>query len=234
MEKITIGGSRRVEKYFDNGEGEFRLGIFVLSDIEKTFEREVYTFMAVLGDFGGFNDGIVFIPAILMSIYSNKMYLMSLFALLPVKRVGNSKIRDEMNDRCSDAQPTFQLTHVDTELLSEESKQMNLKKNSWCKNLCYTRFFCKRDRGVLLQEKAIEHFEDQLDIRSIVKTRIDLSILLSLLLSKEQLLLFRCQHARAFSSYDSSKKKSKPMPRDDPVDSLLNPDFISLPRNDIK
>lgn len=36
-----------------------------------------------------------------------------------------------------------------------------------------------------LQKKAIEHFENQLDIRSIVKTRIDLSILLNLLLSKE-------------------------------------------------
>ena len=41
-----------------------------------------------------------------------------------------------------------------------------------------------------LQEKAIEHFESQLDICSIVKTRIDLSLLLRSLLSKEQLLLF--------------------------------------------
>ena len=126
------------------------MAIFVLSDIKKTFEREVYSFMALLGDFGGFNDGIVFIPAILMSIYSNKMYLMSLFALLPVKRIGNSKIRDEMNDRCSDDQPAFQLTQVDTEFLSEESKRMKLQKNSWCKNLCYTEFICKKDRSVLL------------------------------------------------------------------------------------
>ena len=96
-----------MDKYFDDDIGELNLAIFVMSDIEKTFEREVYTFMAVLGDFGGFNDGIVFIPAILMSIYSNKMYLMSLFALLPVKRVGSPKTRDEMNDRCSDAQPAY-------------------------------------------------------------------------------------------------------------------------------
>ena len=78
-----------------------------------------------------------------------------------------------------------------------------------------------------LQEKAIEHFENQLDIRSIVKTRIDLSILLSLLLSKEQLLLFRNQHARAFASYDRSKKnKMSPEPRNEPADSLMDPDFL--------
>ena len=41
-----------------------------LSDIERTYEREVYSFMAALGDFGGFNDGIVLIPAIFMSFYS--------------------------------------------------------------------------------------------------------------------------------------------------------------------
>ena len=56
-----------------------------LADIEKTYEREVYSFMAALGDFGGFNDGILLFPAILMSMYSQKMFLKELFALLPVK-----------------------------------------------------------------------------------------------------------------------------------------------------
>ena len=56
-----------------------------LADIQKTYEREVYSFIAALGDFGGFNDGIVLIPAILMSFYSYKMFLKEIFALLPVK-----------------------------------------------------------------------------------------------------------------------------------------------------
>ena len=60
-----------------------------------------------------------------------------------------------------------------------------------------------------LQKKAIEKFEEHLDIRSIVKTRLDLSILLSLLLSKEQLLLYHNQHSRAFATSDSLKKKEK-------------------------
>ena len=67
--------------------------IFSLSDLEKTYEREVYSFMQALGDFGGFKEGILLFPTILMSIYSNKMYLMSLFALLPIKSSDHSKIK---------------------------------------------------------------------------------------------------------------------------------------------
>ena len=59
---------------------------FYLSDLEKTYERQVYSFMALLGDFGGFNDGIALIPAILMSIYSQKMFKRELFSFLPVKK----------------------------------------------------------------------------------------------------------------------------------------------------
>ena len=78
-----------------------------------------------------------------------------------------------------------------------------------------------------LQKKAIEHFENQLDIRSIVKTRIDLSILLSLLLSKEQLLLFHSQHARAFATYERSKKNEvSPETGKEPADSLMDPEFL--------
>ena len=78
-----------------------------------------------------------------------------------------------------------------------------------------------------LQEKAIEVFENQLDIRSIVKTRTDLSILLRSLLSKEQLLLFHNQHSRAFTSYDSSDEKeigarSNDEPEDDFIDRNLH------------
>ena len=44
--------------------------IFSLSENKMVYEREVFSFMAALGDFGGFNDGIILIPAIIMSIYS--------------------------------------------------------------------------------------------------------------------------------------------------------------------
>ena len=53
---------------------------FMLSDVSKTYEREVYSFMEALGDFGGFNDGIVLFPAIFMSIYAEKMFHQNLFS----------------------------------------------------------------------------------------------------------------------------------------------------------
>ena len=49
--------------------GEDRL-ILRLADKVRTSERESYTFMALLSDFGGFNDGIVLLPAILMTLYN--------------------------------------------------------------------------------------------------------------------------------------------------------------------
>ena len=73
--------------------------LFTLSDLEKTYEREVYTFMEALGDFGGFNDGVLIFPAIIMQIYSSRMYLQSLFSLLPVKQTKISGGRKKMKDK---------------------------------------------------------------------------------------------------------------------------------------
>ena len=73
-----------------------------LSDIEITYEREVYAMIVGLSDFGGFNDGIILLPAILISIYSQKMYLKSLFTRLPIKRTSNSKenSNEKMKEKC--------------------------------------------------------------------------------------------------------------------------------------
>ena len=84
IEKITDFQSERLSNSLFGDTLEHPV-LFSLSDIERTYEREVYSFMAALGDFGGFNDGIVLIPVILMSIYSQKMFLQELFSLLPVK-----------------------------------------------------------------------------------------------------------------------------------------------------
>ena len=59
----------------------------------------MYTFMEALSDFGGFNDGVAYIPAILMQIYSSKMFLQSLFSLLPIKQMKNSGDRKKMKDK---------------------------------------------------------------------------------------------------------------------------------------
>ena len=53
----------------DRGDGDDKL-ILKLSDLLRTSERESYTFFEMLSDFGGFNDGISLLPAILMTFYN--------------------------------------------------------------------------------------------------------------------------------------------------------------------
>ena len=83
---------------------------------------------------------------------------------------------------------------------------------------------------MLLQEKATEIFDSQLDILSIVKTRFDVSILLGSLLSKEQLYLFKNQHARAFTTYDTCNSSySGPEPVYEHEASIQDLDFVGMP-----
>ena len=80
--------------------------------------------MEALGDFGGFNDGILLIPAVIMQIYSSKMYLQHLFKLLPVKRAKNSGDRKKIRDRFSQDSSPYELAKEDTEMLAEESGRL--------------------------------------------------------------------------------------------------------------
>ena len=66
---------------------------------------------------------------------------------------------------------------------------------AFCKSLCYFKFLCKKDKEIKLREKAAERIEDQLDIRSFSGVYTNLTLLLSVLLTDEQALLF--QHHRA-------------------------------------
>ena len=112
VESLIIYGTERFRNRQEKALGEPI--VFTLSDISKTYEREVYTFMEVLGDFGGFNDGIMLFPAIFMSIYSNKMFLQNLFRLLPVKKRTSSSSGAMMRKSFSSNQSPIQLTEVDT------------------------------------------------------------------------------------------------------------------------
>ena len=50
-----------------------------------TLEREQYSFMELLADFGGFNDGILIIPGFLMGMYTAIVYQAELLNLIPIK-----------------------------------------------------------------------------------------------------------------------------------------------------
>ena len=108
LEKVTNDLESRLSKYFREKKTNFPF-TFVLSDIEKTYEREVYSFMAALGDFGGFNDGVILIPAILMSIYTQKLFLQELFGQLRMKSESNPASREKMLKKCSLNQTSFEL-----------------------------------------------------------------------------------------------------------------------------
>ena len=85
---------------------------------------------------------------------------------------------------------------------------------------------------MLLQEKAIELFDSQLDILSIVKTRFDVSILLRSLLNKEQLYLFKNQHARAFATYDPSNSSHfEPEPVYEHEATMQDLNFVEMPQD---
>ena len=47
--------------------------------------------MAALADFGGFNDGILILPALMMQLYAQKMYMRHLFGILPIKSSGKNR-----------------------------------------------------------------------------------------------------------------------------------------------
>ena len=46
----------------------------MMSESVTFSERRAYTFMDLLGDFGGFNDAIVFIVSTVFASYSARMY----------------------------------------------------------------------------------------------------------------------------------------------------------------
>ena len=141
--------------------------------------------MAALGDFGGFNDGIVLIPLVFMQIYSRKMYLQHLFTILPIKRGSHkSKMRKSIEDRFTQDSLPLEISENETAQLAKETERMTFLKNSYFLSLCFSKCLCRKNRSMRLQEKAAEQFHNQLDIRSLVKTRIDLSILLNALLNR--------------------------------------------------
>ena len=57
-----------------------------LADKEYMLERSAYSFMTLMSDFGGFNDGIAIFPAILMTLYNGKMYDAEKTSVFPIKR----------------------------------------------------------------------------------------------------------------------------------------------------
>ena len=87
------------------------------------------------------------------------------------------------------------MSQADISYVFDQVRATISMKSAFCKSLCYFKFLCKKDKEIKLREKAAERIEDQLDIRSFSSVYTNLTLLLSVLLTDEQVLLF--QHHRA-------------------------------------
>ena len=75
----------------------------------KEIERQVYTFMTLIGDVGGFNGAIILFPTFFMSFYSSFMFNQSIEKELPTRRT-NKKASLTLRDRLSENVPIEALT----------------------------------------------------------------------------------------------------------------------------
>ena len=104
-------------------------------------------------------------------------------------------------------------THTDVMSIFKEAKASQVLNTSMLKLLCYFTSLCGKDKELRFREKAVKHFEKHLDIRSFVGVPTNLALALSLLFTKEQLLLVQHHHARAVSEeqlgQDSDKSSSE-------------------------
>ena len=69
---------------------------FKLDDVKRSYEREDYSIIELLSDFGGFNDGITLIPAILMTLYNGRMYYAARTSIFPIKNKPRPKERNRL------------------------------------------------------------------------------------------------------------------------------------------
>jgi len=59
---------------------------FVLSTARYEYERHDYTFVALLSDFGGFNDGLLLIAYAFTGAYNKSMFMGRFSSLFPVRQ----------------------------------------------------------------------------------------------------------------------------------------------------
>ena len=113
---------------------------------------------------------------------------------------------------------------------------MKTHETTFRKKLCWNvrLDFCRKKTKLMrLQEKAIERFDNSIDILNIMNLQTNVELLLSLFLTKEQRLLFAHHHKRTLSlsaetknddsdSLDSNDKE-KPLP-DEWVNDFADPE----------
>ena len=119
---------------------------FQLSEIIRTYERQVYTLIALLSDVGGFMDIIRLIPVIIMASYSERMYQAQIYSEIPKKKDKKDTKTSTMLKRLvkGDYKCGQNLLKDDLECLSEETKLMYKDPPDFYRNLFHIPRCCKK------------------------------------------------------------------------------------------
>ena len=195
-----------------------------LSDKKRQFERTVYSVIDLLGDAGGFYGAIVSVFSSIVSWYSTRMYQASISNEMPVKANGRRTKRKSSLQRKLDS-PNWQnssLAPDDIKILADEVKRVENNKLSFCDSICGSvKFLCReRSKKQRLKKKTTELFENQLDIRSFVSVQKNLALLIWLMLTKEQRLLFWNHSGRVVTTKKHSPTTSSDFELSDDVPKL--------------
>lgn len=146
------------------------------------------------------------------------MYQKSVFEQLPVKKKKSQKSRQpshlqrKLKASRHGAHDTLKdgLAESDVQDILAVTTSMTTKKVPTLKSLCHFDFFCdkKTNRLMRVQSASVEHFEGHLDIRKFVSAQTNLALLIWLLLSKKQMLLFKYHDYRAIKQHKSKPQKA--------------------------
>ena len=140
------------------------------------------------------------------------MYNKSVAAETPIRRPAKRNKQKKSNtvlDKVLEGQKS--VTQPELTSIYEQVKLITRQKVPYWKSLCYFASLCGQDREMRLMKKVTERFEEQLDIRSFVRVRTNLALLIRVLLSDQQMLLFRHQRRRSISIAMKDEKSSSSM-----------------------
>ena len=143
--------------------------------------------MNLLGDFGGFNDGLMIFPSAIMGVYGSYFFTRMVAKEVPVKKRRNKKKQSALYNSLAQREHS-ELNPVEIDELHEETSLVVRTELFSLKSFC--RPFSKKTKEKLLRKKALERVDHQLDIRSIFAMYTNLALLQDVLLNKEQKLLF--------------------------------------------
>ena len=112
--------------------------------------------MTLLADFGGFNDGVSLLPALLMASYNARMFRAAQFSYFPIKRKSKPRKKNRVQRKFAQDKPLGQaLAPEDIESMNKEASFIDFETIAWVKSLlcCYL-CCCKRDRKLKLLSKS--------------------------------------------------------------------------------